>query len=98
MHYQKHKPAPHLAPFVERYFIWEKADMLTQPLRVESPPTGFASMVFSYGDSYRVCTDKQTTLVPTAFLTGQATRQYEMELSGRIGMVGIVYRVSTGGT
>lgn len=49
-------------------------------------------MVFTYGDPYHVRTDKQTTLVPVAFLTGQATRQYELELSGRIGMVGIVFR------
>lgn len=92
MHYQKHEPAPHLAPFVECYFVWEKADVLTQPLRIESPPAGFASMVFTYGDPYRVRTEKRTTLTPAAFLTGQATRQYELELSGRIGMVGIVFR------
>ena len=49
-------------------------------------------MVFTYGDPYRVRTQKQTTLVPVAFLTGQATRQYELELSGRIGMVGIMFR------
>ncbi|AQG78540.1 DUF6597 domain-containing transcriptional factor [Spirosoma montaniterrae] len=92
MRYQKIKPAAHLAPYVECYFAWEKADALAQPLRIESPPTGFASMVFSYGDPYYVQTEKHTTLAPASFLTGQATRQYELELNGRIGMVGIVFR------
>jgi AraC-like DNA-binding protein len=92
MRYQKVQPARHLASFIECYFVWEKADLLTSPLRIESPPTGFASMVFTYGDPYAVRTDKYTKTAPMAFLTGQATRQYELELSGRIGMVGIVFR------
>lgn len=92
MHYQKAKPAPHLAPFVECYFVWESPGVLTKPFCIESPPSGFASMVFTYGDPYHVRTQKHTTLVPAAFLTGQATRQYELKLSGHIGMVGIVFR------
>ncbi|MEZ0608545.1 DUF6597 domain-containing transcriptional factor [Fibrella sp. WM1] len=92
MHYQKHKPAPQLAPFVECYFVWEKQDRLVTPLRIESPPTGFASMVFVYGDPYQVRTGNTITTIPVAFLTGQATRQYELQLAGQLGMVGIVFR------
>ena len=92
MRYLKVKPAPHLAPFVECYFVWEKHALLTAPLRIESPPAGFASMVFTYGDPYQVRTYNGSFTAPAAFLTGQATRQYELELSGRIGMVGIVFR------
>ena len=93
MRYQKIKPAPHLAPFVECYFVWEKSDLLKVPLCIESPPNGFASMVFNYGDAYRVGNDKHPSLLtPPAFLTGQATQSYMLELSGRIGMVGIVFR------
>ena len=93
MRYQKYPPAPHLAPFVECYFVWEKPDALTQPLRIESPPSGFGSMVFNYGDGYRVDTGKHASrLAPPAFLTGQATQSYTLELNGRIGMVGIVFK------
>jgi AraC-like DNA-binding protein len=92
MFYQKVSPALHLHPFVECFFVWENEAALAQPLRIESPPTGFASMVFTYGDPYRVRTEKQTSQVPGAFLTGQATHQYELELSGRIGMIGIVFK------
>lgn len=92
MFYQKFAPSTHLAPFVECYFVWERREHLPQPLRIESPPTGFTSMVFTYGDPYRVRTEKGTTLTPTSFLTGQATHQYELELAGKIGMIGIVFK------
>ena len=92
MRYQKISPAPHLAPFVACYFVWEKDDSLLQPLRIESPPTGFASMVFNYGDSYHVRTEKGSQPAPLAFLSGQSTHQYELELTGRIGMTGIVFK------
>jgi AraC-like DNA-binding protein len=94
MIYQKFCPSPHLRPFIECYFVWEKHGLLAEPLRIESPPTGFASMVFTYGDAYQVRTEKGVTTAPKAFLTGQATRQYELALSGQIGMVGIVFRPS----
>ena len=92
MRYQKFVPAPHLAPFVECYFVWEKRDQLAAPLRIESPPTGFGSMVFNLGDDYRVRTAKADCIAPTAFLSGQATTRYELELTGRISMVGVVFR------
>ncbi|MBO0933351.1 DUF6597 domain-containing transcriptional factor [Fibrella aquatilis] len=92
MHYQKYKPAPYLAPFVECYFDWSTDGPLGAPLRIESPPTGFASMVFTYSDPYQVRVGQHTTVAPPAFLTGQATQQYELHVSGRIGMTGIVFR------
>lgn len=93
MFYRKYTPTSYLAPFVECYFVWEKQDILMQPLRIESPPTGFGSVVFNYGDAYRVGNGKHTSqLTPPAFLTGQATRSYTLELSGRIGMVGVVFK------
>ncbi|UFH53162.1 AraC family transcriptional regulator [Spirosoma sp. KNUC1025] len=93
MYYRKFAPAVHLAPFVECYFAWEKQEVLTQPMQIESPPTSFTSMVFNYGDTYRVGNNKhESLLAPPAFLTGQATESYKLELSGRIGMVGIVFK------
>ncbi|MBO0950282.1 DUF6597 domain-containing transcriptional factor [Fibrella forsythiae] len=92
MRYQKVHPSPHLAPFVACYFVWENDAHPVVPLRIESPPSGFASMVFTYGDPYVVQTGKYAKTAPTAFITGQATRQYELQLPGRIGMVGIVFR------
>ncbi len=93
MYYHNFKPSAQLASFVECYFVWENQDTATTPLRVESPPSGYASMVFNYGDAYRVSSAKYASmLVPTIFLTGQATQNYTLDLAGRIGMVGVVFK------
>ena len=93
MYYRKFTPSIHLAPFVECYFVWENQAPLIQPLRIESPPTGFASMVFNYGDAYKVGNGKYDSLLtPSMFLTGQATQSYTLDLSNRIGMAGIVFK------
>lgn len=93
MLYRKFPPAPHLRPFVECYFVWESPALEGGGFSVESPPSGFGSMVFNYGEGYRVSTGRYENLaVPTAFLSGQSTRSYRLNLSGRIGMAGIVFR------
>ena len=93
MIYRKVTPPAHLVPFVECFFVWESPARLAKPMQIESPPNGFASMVFNYGTPYRVTSQKLNDgLVPKNFLTGQATKSYQFQLSGQIGMVGIVFR------
>lgn len=79
MIYEKFPPPSVLSPFVECYFIWDSGTSLAQPLRVESPPTGFASIVFNYGDGYRLSNQTHQELsVPRFFLGGQAVGRYEL--------------------
>ncbi|NDU94999.1 DUF6597 domain-containing transcriptional factor [Spirosoma terrae] len=93
MYYRKFSPSSHLAPYIECYYVWENKPTLAQPIRIESPPTGFVSMVFNYGDAYTVDNGRHEVLrVPPAFLTGQATQSYKLDISGRIGMIGIVFK------
>lgn len=93
MIYRKFPPPSVLSPFVECYFIWDSGTSLDQPLRVESPPTGFASIVFNYGDEYRLSNQTHQELsVPRFFLGGQAVGRYELDLSGYIAQVGIVFK------
>lgn len=95
MFYQKFVPAPVLSPFVECYFVWESRRTITPqtPVVIESPPTGFGSLVFNLGVPYAVETPRLgKTTVPGQFLTGQATRQYRLHLNGAISMVGIVFK------
>lgn len=95
MFYQKFKPAPHLLPFVECFYVWECSILYSQSIIIESPPSGFASMVFNYGAAYQVINPKTNTdylATPKNFMTGQATKSYQLQLQGRIGMVGIVFR------
>ncbi len=92
MFYRKFLPPDHLIPYVECFFVWE-SELLAHTLAIESPPTGFGSIVFNYGTPYRVNSQKfNGGIVPKAFITGQATKSYQLQLSGKIGMVGIVFR------
>jgi AraC-like DNA-binding protein len=67
---------------------------MSQPITIESPPSGFTSIVFNYGDSYKTSsTDiSDFKVVPKNFIAGQATKTYKLLLEGRIGMIGIVFR------
>jgi len=91
MFYKKFTPPKHLQPYVECFYVWEVE--AHQPFFVESPPSAFGSMVFNYGAPYSVQNTKYNlNVVPQSFIAGQATRSYKLNLSGKIGMVGIVFR------
>jgi AraC-like DNA-binding protein len=93
MFYQKIKPGPVLQAYVECFYIWEHSTAPLQTLYVESPPNGYASMVFNYGDVYQVYNSKYSNItVPRAFITGQSTRSYHLHLQGKTGMIGIVFK------
>jgi AraC-like DNA-binding protein len=93
MFYRKFHPCPALQPFVECYYIWEQGQQLVTPMQVESPPNGFTAMVFIYGDRYKAENHKQEMeQVPWCFLTGQLTSTYHLQLHGRIGMAGVVFK------
>ena len=91
MRYQKFKPAAALVPFIECYFIWE-GDAV-DGLKVQSPPSGFSSMVFNYRAPYLASVYQgRLSEVPRCFVSGQFTSNYTLELKGKIGMAGIVLR------
>lgn len=94
MLYQKFKPVASLAPFVECYFIWE--GVAEKNLTVQSPPNCFCSIVINYADTYSASQHStEIVAVPRAFVSGQFTSNYQLHLSGNIGMIGIVLRPST---
>lgn len=91
MLYQKFAPSVFLGPFVETFYVWE--GLFPNSFTVESPPNGHTSMVFNYGSVYDVLNRKgQIDTVPQAFLTGQATRRYQLHLNGKLGVIGIVFK------
>lgn len=93
MVYRKYQPAPHWAPFVECYFVWENDTLPQEPLEIESPPSGFTSIVFNYRDPYFLRNTKYARLsVPQQFIAGQSIYAYTLTLPGTIGMAGIVFK------
>ena len=99
MFYKKYTPHPLLHPFIECYYIWENkrlsgAGQGLSGMEIESPPSGFGSIVFNPGTPYSVKTRLSDHIegVPAAFITGQSTRQYRLYLSDSIDMVGVVFK------
>lgn len=60
---------------------------------IESPPTGFWSIVFNYGDPYFLQNKKYERLrVPQQFIAGQSIYSCKLSLQGAIGLAGIVLK------
>lgn len=95
MIYKKIAPCILLKPFVETFYVWETQINHTSIPKIESPPTGFASMVFNYGEAYKVDNEKKGEItVPVSFVTGQQTKKYQISLTGDLGMIGVVFKPS----
>ena len=78
---------------MECYFIWESAEEPVHDLIVESPPSGFCSIVFNCGDSYYLQNKKYERLqVPKQFVSGQSIYSYKLFLNGNISVAGIVFK------
>lgn len=93
MIYKKFKASEQLQPFVECYFIWESLDEQVVNLVVESPPSGFCSIVFNCGDDYFLQNKKYERLaVPKQFIAGQSIYSYKLFLNGDISIAGIVLK------
>ena len=93
MIYRKFNPCETLQPFIECYFIWDSAGEVVHNLMVESPPSGFCSIVFNQGDDYAIHNKKYERLVvPKQFIAGQSIYSYKLFLNGIISIAGIVFK------
>ncbi len=93
MFYRKYIPCAALQPFVECYFVWDSEGVLESCITIESPPSGFCSIVFNYGDPYYLHNKKYKKLkVPLCFISGQSIYSYQLLLHGTVGMAGIVFK------
>jgi AraC-like DNA-binding protein len=93
MRYQKFRPCELLQPFVECYFIWESEESVSETLVLESPPSGFCSIVINTGDQYFLQNKKYEYLpVPKNFIAGQSIYSYKLFLKGRISSIGVVLK------
>lgn len=93
MRYHTHTPHLLLKPYVDKIYILEHEGNLTAPAELSSPANPCSAMVLNYGDRYRLHSDFSAgTLLPTSFLAGFSSRAYRLELTGRVSMLGIVFR------
>src|SRR5215510_522218 len=95
MTYQKFTPCDLLVPYVECYFVWQSSPEGVKDLIVESPPSGYCSIVFNCGDDYFLQNKKYEQLkVPKQFICGQSIYSYKLFLNGYISIAGIVFKPS----
>jgi hypothetical protein len=92
MKYRKIYPSEKLKNYVKCYYVWEGKLNNSNPLIIESPPTGYTALVINYGDPYYIFNGLKTTLLPRLFVTGQATEIYSLKFLGEIGILGIVFK------
>lgn len=93
MIYRKYRPSELLSHYVECYFIWDSEGPMEEAITIESPPNGFCSIVFNYGDSYYLQNKKYEKIqVPKQFISGQNIYSYKLFLQGTIGITGIVFK------
>ncbi len=93
MRYLSHIPHPSLTRYIEKLYILEHNAYLTAPAELGSPANPCSAMVLNYGDRYRLHSDfSNGTLLPASFLTGFSSRAYRLELTGRVSMLGVVFR------
>ena len=95
MKYNKYAPHGLLQPFIECYFHWQSDGPLDEEFIVESPPSGYCSIVFNNGDDYFLKNKKYDRLmVPRNFISGQSIYSYELHLKGTINITGIVFKAA----
>jgi AraC-like DNA-binding protein len=93
MVYDKFSPSEPLSPFVECYFTWHSSGVSVNNLVVESPPSGFCSIVFNNADAYSLKNKKYQHLeVPKQFISGQSIYSYSLHFNGVIDLCGIVFK------
>ena len=93
MIYRKYRSSELLNPFIECYFVWDSEGPMEEAITIESPPNGFCSIVFNYGDSYYLQNKKYEKMrVPKQFVSGQSIYSYKLSLHGTIGITGIVFK------
>ena len=87
MHYQKFPVSDALKPWVECFYAWNGRVETT----VQSPPSGFAAIVFNFGNLYEAFqSTPEPQPVPRDFVCGLFTSNYQLTLKGEIDSVGIV--------
>ncbi len=90
--YQKYNPQPILEPFIVCYYDLAYNHGETQI--IQSPPSGYAAIIFNLGDPYavRTATEKDFQTLPDCILAGQQTKNYRIRLSGAVRQVGVVFK------
>jgi hypothetical protein len=87
------KPSGILSKSIQNYFIVETNNSIDFLPEERVYPSGYATMVFHYGSPSRFQKrDSNVYIEPNLVICGQQTSYYDLSLSGKTGMILIVFR------
>ena len=87
------KPTEILSKYIKNYFIVETDNSEDYLPKERVYPCGYATMVFHYGSpSIFQKKDSSKNIEPNLVICGQQTSYYDLSLSGKTGMILIVFR------
>jgi AraC-like DNA-binding protein len=87
------QPTGILGKYIQNYFIVEVDDPIDFLPKERVYPTGNATMVFHYGNPSKFQKSESSEYIePTLVICGQQTNYYDVSLSGKTGMILIVFK------
>jgi AraC-like DNA-binding protein len=93
MFYSVYKPAEALRPFVSFYWILEMDSNLALSAKQRIIPNGCVELIFHFGDRLNTLFPNQKPeQQPQSLISGQTTRYYDVEQSGKTGMLSILFK------
>ena len=93
MFYSVYEPTDVLRPFILFYWILETDTSLALSAKQRIIPNGCVELIFHFGDRLNtLIPDKQPEKQPQSMISGQSTRFYDVEQSGKTGMLSILFK------
>lgn len=87
------EPIPTLSKYIKNYFIVETDNPIDYLPKERVYPCGYATMVFHYGSPSKFQKKNSNKYIePNLVICGQQTQYYDLSLSGKTGMILIVFR------
>ncbi len=87
------EPLKILSKYIKNYFIVETDNSVDYLPNERVYPSGYASMVFHYGSASKFQKKNSSKYIePNLVICGQQTNYYDLSLSGKTGMILIVFK------
>ncbi len=87
------EPIKILSKFIKNYFIVETDNSIDYLPKERIYPCGYATMVFHYGSPSKFQKKNSSIYIePSMVICGQQTNYYDLSISGKTGMIIIVFR------
>jgi AraC-like DNA-binding protein len=93
MFYSVYKPTEALRSFISFYWILEMDSSLALSAKQRIIPNGCVELIFHFGDRLNTLFPNQKPeQQPQSLISGQSTRYYDVEQSGKTGMLSILFK------